>query len=654
MEQQPPAGKEWDRLADDLAVCLADLSEDEFLILSSKRENYFVQFAAQGQFGMRIEAASNVYVEPPEAVLAADEYSAMAELGWKSPTGVPGSEPRDPDGSPNFFLDLALPVNFRRVADMAVQTLRQVYRISHPGQLQYRSFESSGIEIRFPILRLKREARNPETPNNIQRGPCSEHPYRGNPAVRTEIIVQVGCDGGSITIEGKRYGDTGWQFRMVRNEMALYDDCADDEVPEDMVGFLEHSDYLDSLGEALKLFDKYPYWIDMYVIKVHPDFVDDILSEVQSRGGTSAEARWREALNRKRKESESNGHEGGCEGDSESIVRQSRVRSSGQEVKITVPRKYERDIDLLLAEEFAVSPSFATWFLEQTNAFKGIQARVIEVGVSRSDTTGESDLVVVFEEPDSGRRFALQIEDKIDAQLQPEQEARYRLRAQAAIRKGQYSEFEVVLCSPKAYPLTHAEASGFDSCVHYEAVSEFFKSQRLNDVRCSYRAEFVATAARKLSNGWTRIDDPVTNTFWRTAYEIACKEFPDLEMREPQFAKGQTWVDFRPLDMPTRPRRTYVGCKGGYGHVDLTFGACLARLFAPRVSAVLEKDMFVQQTGKATAIRIEVPSFEICELDDAVLTKVRAAFGACVRLIQFYRQNRMLLDEAAAASLPKP
>jgi len=48
MEQQPPAGKEWDRLADDLAVCLADLSEDEFLILSSKRENYFVQFAAQG------------------------------------------------------------------------------------------------------------------------------------------------------------------------------------------------------------------------------------------------------------------------------------------------------------------------------------------------------------------------------------------------------------------------------------------------------------------------------------------------------------------------------------------------------------------------------------------------------------------------------
>ena len=55
MKQQEPADKEWDRLADNLAVCLADLSEDEFLILSSKRANYFVQFAAQGQFGMRMK-----------------------------------------------------------------------------------------------------------------------------------------------------------------------------------------------------------------------------------------------------------------------------------------------------------------------------------------------------------------------------------------------------------------------------------------------------------------------------------------------------------------------------------------------------------------------------------------------------------------------
>jgi hypothetical protein len=578
----------------------------------------------------------------------------MAELGWKSPTGVPGSEPLDPDGSPNFFLDLALPVNFRRVADMSVKTLRQVYRISHPGQLQYKSFDSSGIEIRFPNLRLKREAVQPDTLSNIQRGPCNANPHRGNPMVRMQIIVEVGAEGGSLTIEGKHYSDTGWQFRMVRNEVALYDDCVDDEEPDDIAGFLERTDYLDSLGEALKLFDKYPNWIDLYVIEVHPEFVDEVLAEVRSRGGTSAEARWREALDRKGRDSEFNGYERIWASDSESIIRQSQVRSSGQEVKMTVARKYERDIDFLLAEEFAVSPSFATWFLEQTKRFKGIQARAIEVGVSRSDTTGESDLVVVFEEQNSYRLFALHIEDKIDAQFQPEQEARYRLRAQAAVQRGLYSAFEVVLCSPKAYLFTHAEASRFDSCVHYEAISEFLKSQSENDARSAYRAEFVATAAKVCSKPWWPTDDPVTNRFWRAAYEIADGEFPDLEMREPKFTKGQTWVGFRPRDMPTQPRRIYVDCKGGYGHVDLKFSGCLARLFAPRVLAVLEKDMHVRQTGKATAIRIDVPSFEICEPNDAVLTKVRAAFGACVRLIRFYRLNRPLLNEAAAAAVPQP
>jgi len=116
----------------------------------------------QGQFGMRIEAASNVYVEPPEAVLAADEYSAMAELGWKSPTGFPVPNRAIPMARRIFFLDLALPVNFRRVADMAVQTLRKcaVSRILD-------SFNTD--PLRAPESRsasdssLKREARNPET-----------------------------------------------------------------------------------------------------------------------------------------------------------------------------------------------------------------------------------------------------------------------------------------------------------------------------------------------------------------------------------------------------------------------------------------------------------------------------------------------------------
>jgi hypothetical protein len=60
-----------------------------------------------------------------------------------------------------------------------------------------------------------------------------------------------------------------------------------------------------------------------------------------------------------------------------------------------IGRKYERDIDLLLAEEFMVSPEFAAWFLEKTK-FAGIQATVVDVSVSKTDYTGESDLVILY------------------------------------------------------------------------------------------------------------------------------------------------------------------------------------------------------------------------------------------------------------------
>ena len=155
MKEPASTDQEWERFANDLALCLADLSEDEYLILSSKRLNYFVQFAAQGKFGMRAEATSNTYIVPAEDALSTARCATMEQLGWKVPTEVPTSS-SDPDGSPNFFLDLAPPVDFASLAELAVQTLRRVYGIHHPGELQYKSFTRSGAQIRFPTLRVKR------------------------------------------------------------------------------------------------------------------------------------------------------------------------------------------------------------------------------------------------------------------------------------------------------------------------------------------------------------------------------------------------------------------------------------------------------------------------------------------------------------------
>lgn len=313
-----------------------------------------------------------------------------------------------------------------------------------------------------------------------------------------------------------------------------------------------------------------------------------------------------------------------------------------------VERKYERDIDLLLAEEFSVNPTFASWFVSLTK-FAGRACEAVDVHVSKADTQGESDLVVVFEEP-SGHRFALLIEDKLDAPLQPDQAARYHRRALKEVELGTCGDFEIVLCAPRHYLDGHPGLEGFEVRIPHEEVGA-----KITEIdpspRGKYRGAFVGTAANKRINTWKPERDPVTDAFWESAYRIATNEFPVLELKQPKVTKGSTWIDIRPRDMPTMPKRTIVALKGDRGLMDLAFANTTAHDFGERIKHLLEADMSIHQTSASAAIRLEVAGFRVTE-GEAGLHKAREAFKACARLIEFYRKNRDDLDAAAQIATP--
>lgn len=146
----------WPPFAQHLADCLRSLDEDQYLILSVKRTNRFVQFAAQGAFGMRAETTSNAYL-PESERLGASQLTALAAAGWQGPTGDPAeSTPElDPDGSPNFFIELQDPVPFQDVAELAVRTLAEILDVPHPGFLEYDAFDADGRAVLLPSLGLK-------------------------------------------------------------------------------------------------------------------------------------------------------------------------------------------------------------------------------------------------------------------------------------------------------------------------------------------------------------------------------------------------------------------------------------------------------------------------------------------------------------------
>ncbi len=148
----------WPPFAEKLAAALAKLEEDQYLILLVKRSNRFVQFAAQGSYGMRVETTSNAYLSKPEK-LNKRQIATLLQDGWSDPTASPdeSTPENDPDGSPNFFVEFSDPVSFTAVANLAVRTLAEILRVPHPGSLQYDAFTAEGKKIALPKLGLQRE-----------------------------------------------------------------------------------------------------------------------------------------------------------------------------------------------------------------------------------------------------------------------------------------------------------------------------------------------------------------------------------------------------------------------------------------------------------------------------------------------------------------
>jgi hypothetical protein len=72
-----------------------------------------------------------------------------------------------------------------------------------------------------------------------------------------EVVLEVGAEGGSLTLSRERAQDGRWRFRLERNETTLRDVLLDDDQSTRSHGFAEDR-YASSLDQALTLLDQYP------------------------------------------------------------------------------------------------------------------------------------------------------------------------------------------------------------------------------------------------------------------------------------------------------------------------------------------------------------------------------------------------------------
>jgi hypothetical protein len=156
--------KDWKVFAKKLSRVLSEMVEDQMLVISEKHSRRFVQFAAQGGFGLRAEICSNAYL-PRSERLTGIQIALLVKAGWAAPTGKPSeSTPEnDPDGSPNFFIEFPAPLKTARIATQAVTALSEIVRVPHPGFLQYEAFDTDGNTLVFSKLGIKHLEKEEQT-----------------------------------------------------------------------------------------------------------------------------------------------------------------------------------------------------------------------------------------------------------------------------------------------------------------------------------------------------------------------------------------------------------------------------------------------------------------------------------------------------------
>ncbi len=149
--------RDWAPFARNLTTVLSRLIEDQFLIVSAKTGQRFVQFSCQGSWGMRVEVTSNHFLKGDDR-LSRHQMSWLRAHGWRAPTGKPteSTPEQDPDGSPNYYIDFPESVPASEIVPLVIDTLANGLKFPYPGALVYESFDANGEALVFQELGLKR------------------------------------------------------------------------------------------------------------------------------------------------------------------------------------------------------------------------------------------------------------------------------------------------------------------------------------------------------------------------------------------------------------------------------------------------------------------------------------------------------------------
>lgn len=288
----------------------------------------------------------------------------------------------------------------------------------------------------------------------------------------------------------------------------------------------------------------------------------------------------------------------------------------------------ERDVDLLLLEEFLVSEPFANWFVSEATGHP-LSIKLIGAWHSVSDALlGESDLIVKLTS-EAGVTEAILIENKIDAIAQTEQGYRYKMRGEKGITQGEWAKFITCLFAPQSYIDRNIEP--YDVEVSYEQVISFFQTQA--DVRSQYRAAFLQEAVGKNRRGYQSVVCQRMTAFATAYLDFVASHYPELnpETAKPR-AAGHDWVHFYPI--PHQKNIVIVHQIRGQ-QVKIIYRGQQERFdeIATKFEFVRDQQLTVKRSGQSVTVAANAPYIDLARTTfDEVELQIKQAVTIAMAL----------------------
>ena len=280
---------------------------------------------------------------------------------------------------------------------------------------------------------------------------------------------------------------------------------------------------------------------------------------------------------------------------------------------------HERDIDLLLMEEFHVSPEFVTWFATLAGV---AQAKFDGAWHSVTNADGETDLLVRVKTP--AGRVGILIENKISAAQQSFQAERYHLRAAHAQHAGKFDSYITCIAAPAGYLAGLSADIPYNARITYESIADWYSA--ISDARHEWRAAIMRDAVRQGRRGYTMVVNDTVTRFHQDFWNYLVQHEPLFAMHKPTpKGSGSSWIRFKGLGFP--PGREFA-LKLDQEIIELGFYRCqVEELRALDVNwparAVL------RQKGQTAAVHLSTPPLNktrpLTEQQDALAATMAAA-----------------------------